>query len=639
MLPRCYEKLDRNAMPRMTKTCDGRDASLFGAFPHGSRLEITVDAPRALGAQAIVLRIARDGEGDRDLALQFVSSSLGIDRYRLTLQTAELCDGGGALFFYELLFLRGLQTLFSSSIDNLNFSLSSVSQNRFTLLIHRAELSTPEWLREGTMYHVFPDRFCKGEGEVTLREGAKEERDWENGTPQYAEKPGDPLANDLFFGGNLWGVAEKLDYLQSLGITVLYLSPVFRAASNHRYDTGDYNEIDPYLGGRDAFDRLIREAHKRGMRVILDGVFNHTGDDSRYFNRYGTYPGVGAHQSEDSPYRDWFRFREDGSYECWWGIKILPRLQHANPDCRRYFTGAGGIGQKWIAAGADGWRLDVADELSDDFLDEFHASVKAASAGEAAIIGEVWENAVTKVAYGNRRRYFSGGQLDSVMNYPFRSALLSMLNTGDTELFVNTLTELYATYPRAVSDSLMNIIGSHDTPRALTLLGDGTEGAGKSNGELAHLRLSPEQRRIARDKLKLASLLQYTVYGIPSLYYGDEAGLEGYHDPFCRLPYPWGREDRELLEHYRTLGRVRREHASLRGGDFRFLSHEHQSFLFERSRGDDRVTVGVNLGDKERRYPIRGRWKDLISGEIYQKELVLPSGAWALIASMTDEDK
>ncbi len=634
MLPNCFAKLDQGAMPHIQKKCDGRDASSFGAFPYGSRLEILADVPRALGAQAVVLRICRDGERDWDLPLQFISTSLGVDRYSVTLQTTDMCNENGGLFFYELLFLRGFQTLFTSSLDNLDFSLSPSSQKRFSLLIHRADLTTPLWLREGTMYHIFPDRFCRGEGEVTLREGAKEERDWENGVPQYAKKVGDPLANDLFFGGNLWGAAEKLDYLQSLGITVIYLSPIFRAASNHRYDTGDYNEIDAYLGGRPAFDRLITEAHKRGMKVVLDGVFNHTGDDSRYFNRYGNYPTLGAYQSVRSPYRKWFNFETGDKYECWWGIDILPRLQHANPDCRHYFTGEDGIGQKWIAAGADGWRLDVADELSDDFLDEFRESVKKVSNGEAAIIGEVWENAVTKISYGTRRKYFMGGQLDSVMNYPFRASLLSMLRTGDTEFFVHTLTELYATYPRAVCDSLMNIIGSHDTPRALTLLGDETEGAGKSNDELARLRLSPEKRHDAMQKLKLASLLQYTVYGIPSLYYGDEAGLEGYHDPFCRLPYPWGREDGELLEHYRMLGRVRREHASLRGGDFRILFHEDGSFLFERTRDGDRVLVGVNLGTDEKRYPLTGRWQDLTCGKIYQKELVLSVGAWALIASI-----
>jgi glycosidase len=634
MLPNCYAKLDKDAMPRIGKRCNGRDASSFGAFAHGSRLELFADVPRSLGAQAVVLRICRDGERDWDLPLRFVSSSLGVDRYSVTLRTEEMCDENGGLFFYELLFLRGLQTLFTDSMDNLSFSLSQSSQNRFSLLIHRADLTTPAWLREGTMYHIFPDRFCRGEGEVTLREGAKEEHDWENGIPQYAKKAGDPLANDLFFGGNLWGVAEKLDYLQGLGITVIYLSPIFRAASNHRYDTGDYNEIDPYLGGRPAFDRLISEAHKRGIKVILDGVFNHTGDDSLYFNRYGTYTSLGAYQSAKSPYREWFNFEAGGKYECWWGIDILPRLRHANEDCRRYFTGKNGIGQKWIAAGADGWRLDVADELCDGFLDEFRESVKSVSEGDAAIIGEVWENAVTKISYGQRRKYFMGGQLDSVMNYPFRASLLSMLRTGDTEFFVRTLTELYATYPREVCDALMNIIGSHDTPRALTLLGDETEGAGKTNDELARLRLSSEQRKEAREKLRLASLLQYTVYGIPSLYYGDEAGLEGYHDPFCRLPYPWGREDGELLKHYRLLGKIRREHAALRGGEFRILAHEAGSFLFERSRNGDRILVGVNLGTEEKRYPLTGAWKDLIGGKIYRKELVLPIGAWALIASM-----
>ena len=632
MLPRQYTKLDASAFPIITKLYNGKDTTPMGAYPRGGVLTFRVDVPRALGAAAVVLRIARDGCEPWDQPLTFLNSDGDADCYSTDLQTDALCDENGELFFYEFLFLRGLQTLFTDSIDNLHFDLTEQSGSKFRLLIHRADFHTPEWFRRGTMYHVFLDRFCQGSGWVQMRQDGMKDEDWENGIPQFAEKPGDPLSNNVFFGGNLWGVTEKLDMLEKMGITVLYLSPIFEAASNHRYDTADYRRVDSLLGGDEAFDQLIEAAHKRGMKVILDGVFNHTGADSVYFNRYGTYGEDGAYRSERSPYHGWYSFREyPNDYEAWWGIEILPRLNHENETCRRYFTGKDGIAAKWLKRGADGWRLDVADELSDDFLDELRTVVKETSNGEALILGEVWENAVDKMAYGSRRKYFRGGQLDSVMNYPFRNAVLGLLQRGDAEFFVQILTEIYATYPREVSDSLMNLLSTHDTERILTLLGDDGEGEGLTNAQLSVKRLTKDQRERATRLLKIASALQFTVYGVPSVYYGDEAGMEGYHDPFCRFPYPWGREDQELLQHYRMLGALRREHPALQGGDFRFLNHGTGYFLFERKKDEDRVLTAVNLDVKPHAFRVSGLWQDVFSGETVRDELILPSGGFSVL--------
>ena len=591
------------------RTCD---ASMRGAFAFGEELLFRAVVPRRLGIAAVVLRIAPDGGDGRDLAFSFSSRQKDSDIYTLTLSTEELCPhGDDGLFFYEYLFLRGFDTLFSDSVNNYDFTLTDHSANRFRLLVYSADFETPAWFHGGTMYHVFPDRFCRGKGAATLH-GGRIDPDWENGIPQYALHAGDELSNDVFFGGNLWGVVEKLDYLASLGVTVLYLSPVFEAASNHRYDTSDYEKIDSLLGGKEAFDKLIAEAHARGMKVILDGVFNHTGDDSRYFNRRGNYPDVGAYQSPQSPYAKWYSFSSfPQKYEAWWGIEIMPRLNHKNDDCRRYFTGMNGIAAKWLRAGADGWRLDVADELPDVFLDELHDTVKELTDGKGLIIGEVWENAVDKIAYGSRRRYFRGGQLDSVMNYPFRNAVLAFLLDRDAETFYNILTELWATYPTTVSHSLMNLLGTHDTERILTVLGDRGEGEGLENPALAVMRLSNEAKREAKKLLKIASTLQFTVYGVPSVYYGDEAGLDGYHDPFCRMPFPWGREDKEILEHYQALGRLRREHPCLSEGDFKFLCRTKHAFAFERFdvKSGDRLTVAANMEKKPWQLHIPGTHK------------------------------
>ncbi len=631
MLPKLYSALDAASKPRVRRFCNGEDVTSLGAFAVGSVVEWRVEVPRSLGAAAVVLRIAPDGGADNDHPLLLSGSDRGVDTYTLAMNTATLCDEDGGLLYYEILFLRGEHTLFTDSIDNVDFSLKESPARRFRLLLHRADLATPAWFSEGTMYHIFLDRFCRGEGPATLGPNAELDPDWENGIPRFALKNGDPLANNVFFGGNLWGVIEKLDYLASLGVTVLYLSPIFEAASNHRYDTADYERVDALLGGDEAFDALIREAHRRGMRVILDGVFNHTGADSRYFNRYATYNSLGAYQSTESPFYPWFRFRSHpDEYEAWWGIEILPRLNHENETCRHYFTSPDGIAARWIARGADGWRLDVADELSDDFLDELRVTVKQASDGDALILGEVWENAADKMAYGKRRRYFRGKQLDSVMNYPFRNAVLALLQHRDVPFFVHTLTEIYASYPRPISDSLMNLLGTHDTCRILTVLGDG-EGEGYSNTALSRRRLTPEQKQRGVALLKIASTLQFTVYGTPSVYYGDEVGLEGYHDPFCRMPYPWGREDTGLLAHYRMLGALRRQHPALHRGSFAFLDHGESFFVMERKKDDDRVLVAVNMGDAPLSLPLEGAWVELLSQKVCRDAVTVPPTAAVLL--------
>ncbi len=595
-------------------------------------LTLSLELPRVWGAAAAVCRIARDGEGDRDLPMIFSKTQNGVDLYTLALDTAALCgEDESGLFYYEILLVRGWDTLFSQTPNNYDVTFAREGGSRFRLLVYQKEFMAPTWFAGGVMYHIFLDRFCRGEGLVAPNRDAVIDPDWANGVPQYARKPGDPLSNNVFFGGNLWGVIEKLDYLASLGVNVLYLSPIFEAYSNHRYDTGDYEKIDAFLGGEEAFAALVQEAHARGMRIVLDGVFNHTGDDSRYFNRRGTYPTEGAYQSRASVFADWYHFRSfPNDYECWWGIEILPRLDHANEKCRRYFTGADGIIAKWTGKGVDGWRLDVADELSDAFLDEMRQTVKKNTRGEGLIIGEVWENAVDKVAYGNRRRYLSGGQLDSVMNYPFRNAVLALLKNGDAETFYHILTEIYASYPRTVSHSLMNLLGTHDTARILTVLGDGGRGEGLSNDTLAHLRLGEAEYQNAVSLLKLAAALQFTVFGVPSVYYGDEAGIEGYGDPFCRMPYPWGREDAALLSHYRALGKLRREHPALTHGEFRFVEHDATSFVFERAGEGERLLVLANMGE-EKTFAVPQGSVNALSGDALKKSLTLGHAEWAIL--------
>ncbi len=628
MLPKLYFDTDSACDVQIRKFAGDKDVSHLGALPWGTVINIELTVSRRLGASGAVLRICRDGGRDSDLPLEFCRTDNTRDVYCVTLDTAKLCENDGeGLFYYEFLLLRGNHTLFTDTYNNKDFTLEERSGFRFRLLVYEQDFDTPASFGRGVMYQIFTDRFFKGESEearaIAVKDGAILNEDWESGIPQFAKVPGEPLKNNMFFGGNLYGVAEKLDYLKSLGVTVIYLCPIFEAYSNHKYDTADYERVDPMFGGDAALDNLISKAKEKGIGIVLDGVFNHTGDDSRYFDRYGNFGGNGAYTSPESPYRNWYHFKNyPEQYESWWGIEILPKLNQENESCRRYFTGEGGIIEKYIKKGIAGWRLDVADELPDEFLDELRTSAKSASGGEAIIIGEVWENAADKVSYGKRRRYFRGRQLDSVMNYPLKNAIVYFCLWGDGETLYNTLTEIYASYPTCVSHKLMNLLGTHDTDRILTVLGRDEDDEFLENSEKATKRLSREQRAQGIEMLKIAAALQFTAYGIPSVYYGDEIGLEGYGDPFCRMPMPWHETESgyraELLEYYRTLGRIRAEEKALDGGDFYVLRHSESAIVYVREREESRVIVAANRGaDLDFDIPEGVKYRDLLSGDVY----------------------
>ena len=622
MLAKHFDIVGAGIAPTIRKTLyndaspDGRDATREGAFGLLSKLRFDVNVPRRLGASGVVLRIAKDGQQYGDIPLEIGEYCDGADNYSVTLDLGELCGGDGSgLFYYEFLFLRGWNTLFTDSLNNVDFELSETSGNRFRLLVYSDDYRVPDWFGKNIIYHIFVDRFAKSQDDFTVRDGAVANNDWYGGIPQYADVPGGEVANNMFFGGTLDGIVQKLDYLESLGVGTLYLSPIFDSASNHKYDTGDYTKIDEMFGGDAAFDRLVAETKKRGMKIMLDGVFNHTGDDSRYFNRYSNYDDTGAYESMASPYFKWYNFRDyPDEYECWWNVKIMPRLRHDREECRRYFTAPDGIGARYIRRGIDAWRLDVADELNDDFLDEFRSSVKAASKGEAIVLGEVWENAADKQAYGVRRRYLQGKQLDSVMNYPLRNGILGFVLHGDGQMLYDILTEIYSSYPRQVCDALMNLLGTHDTERILTVLADADTDI-MTNAELSEFRLTDEQRSIARERLMLASVLQYTVYGTPSLYYGDEAGVEGGRDPFCRMPFPWGREDAELIKHYKMLGELRKNESVYASGEFEILDFGDGYFAFARSDDKDRIVTLLNAGQEDRLFSVPGIYKNIATNE------------------------
>ena len=582
---------------RVCRTVKNTDVSRRSAFSKSETMELTLRISRILGVCVAVLSLKNDKTGQVTvMPLELCETEKDTDLYSVSLNFAALCgDMPHGLFFFDILLCRGDEKLYLNPVNNIDFTLSATEpETPFALLVYADGYQTPAWAKNAVMYHIFVDRFAKSEKHtLPVRADAHINPDWDNGIPEYAPYPEAHIQNNEFFGGSLYGIIEKLDYLVSLGVNVLYLSPIFKAYSNHKYDTGDYAEIDEMFGEKEAFDELLCEAKKRGMHIILDGVFNHTGDDSRYFNRYGHYDTIGAYQSPDSPYHEWYYFRHfPEDYECWWGIKILPKLNNTNPTTRDYFLGENGILRRYVAKGTSGWRLDVADELPDAFLTDLRGAVKKENP-DALILGEVWENAAVKIAYGARRSYLLGFQLDSVMNYPFKNAILDYVRSGDCTSFYNTVTEIISLYPPQSVAVLMNLLGTHDTERILTALGADPADFSRSNEQKASFRLSPEKREHAEQLLKFASTLQFTLPGMPSVFYGDEAGMEGFGDPFCRRPYPWGREAVSLRAHYAELARLKRNLAVLHTPHIAFVVHNGAKLGFVRY--SDRASDGALL--------------------------------------------
>lgn len=435
----------------------------------------------------------------------------------------------------------------------------------FQLTVYSKDYATPDFLKGGIMYQIFPDRFCRsGKPKKNIPDGRVIREDW-GGTPWYRPDENGHVWNNDYFGGDFAGIQSKLPYLKELGVTCIYLNPIFEAHENHRYNTADYRKADPLLGTNDEFAELCREAKKLGISVILDGVFSHTGADSVYFNKFGRYPDTGAFQSTESKYYDWYSFIDfPNQYESWWGIDTLPNVNENNEDYTRFICGDEGIIQYWLSRGAAGFRLDVADELPDQFLNNLRKAVKKQSK-EKLLIGEVWEDATNKESYGVRRRYLLGDQLDSVMNYPFREAILSYVKGGDPRSFVYSVMTILEHYPKPTVDVLMNFISTHDVERAITRLG-GDFCDDKSKDWMAEHHLSEEQYRNGKNLLKAALALMFFLPGVPCIYYGDEAGMQGYKDPFNRRCYPWGNEDGELIEYVKELSRIRRAIPNMKSG-------------------------------------------------------------------------
>lgn len=561
--------------------------SKFGAVAEEEKVDLRILLHNDAKCERAFLRIRKDGFGYEHIELtpdEFFNND-----FRFYKTTLSLLEG---LYFYSFCFDSpwGRQniTRFKGSEG-----LISNDGGEWQLTVYEKSFETPQGFAGGLIYQIFPDRFYfSGEQKENVPEDRFINNNWFD-TPEFRQTPDKKSLGNDYFCGDLRGITEKLSYLQELGVSIIYLNPIFEAHSNHRYNTADYLKIDPLLGTEEDLKELCKKAEKLGISVILDGVFSHTGDDSIYFNRYKRYNSLGAYNSTDSKYYSWFKFQKwPEKYHSWWGVSTLPETVEEDKGFLDYITGENGVLEHWLDCGVKGFRLDVADELPDVFLDKLRECVKRKNK-DAIIIGEVWEDATNKIAYSYRRRYLRGKQLDSVMNYPFANAILDFVKGGNGDDLLEVLLDIIENYPRKCLNLLMNHIGTHDTARALTTLG-GEPTFGRNRYWQAQQSLNEEEYELARKRLHLAVVLQYTLPGIPSLYYGDEAGLQGYGDPFCRACYPWGKEDQILLNFYKNMGNFRRSSNAFVDGEFIPIVARLGLFGFIRKSDSEEVFVCVN---------------------------------------------
>nr|WP_256521926.1 glycoside hydrolase family 13 protein [Halobacillus sp. A5] len=563
----------------------------FGAVPRGSNVTLTIDVHSRINVSRVVLHYILDkSDQEHTKIMDLYSEEHQYNSFECVVEMPE--EPQLVWYYFEVITTEA--TYFYGRV-NIEESGDGVVYEQvppsWQITVYDASFDTPSWWKHATMYQIFPDRFYR-EGEPDLKKAPKTSlmhTHWEN-DPYYIRDEDGGVVRWDFFGGNLEGIEKKLDYIQSLGVTVIYLNPIFEAESNHRYDTGDYHSIDPLLGTKDDFEQLIKKAKERGMEIMLDGVFSHTGSNSIYFNQRDEYDSVGAYQSKDSPYYSWYKFHNHpDEYEAWWGVGTLPTLNKEEESYQHFLIhDENSVIKTWQQSGLNHWRLDVADELTDDLIRQIYQQLKKEDK-DSVLIGEVWEDASNKSAYGQRRDYFLGGVLDSVMNYPLRELMLHFMK-GEVDAYYvkRRLLTLSEHYPKPYFYALMNMLSSHDVERIKTML----------DGFLPEEINEDQRDGIVQAQVKALSLWLYAFPGVPSLYYGDEAGLTGGGDPDNRKPYPWGREEEELMTWYKNIGLWRKEHQALRTGNWVPHALHEDVFAFERWTDNGVDSFGEEANDE-----------------------------------------
>ena len=585
-----------------------------GAVPCGTTIRFAADAWGDDGA-TVSLRFWRNGGGERFYEMRREGGRVVAD--------VPMPDIPCVLWYFFVIHTSEGQTFFYGADSGEGMFVMHEPQS-YQVTVYDGAFSTPAHLREGIAYQIFPDRFKRSSWEDFYNRAR-----YHTGKGRFLrlhDRWSEPLciepspgqryySPDDFYGGDLAGIREKLPYLASLGVTLLYLNPIFESPSNHRYDTADYNRVDPLLGGEDDLHKLTEAAKGYGIRVMLDGVFSHTGADSRYFDKLHRYDDVGAAESADSPYYGWYRFTKyPDEYDCWWGFPTLPNVDELNESYCDFITGENGVLRHWANAGATSWRLDVADELPDEFIRRIRKRVKQDDP-EAVLMGEVWEDCSNKFGPEGLRGYVYGDELDCAMNYPFTDATIAFL-TGrmDANGYNHAMQRLREHYPRPFYEACFNLLGSHDIVRPATALSGAPDRNALNRSQQRAYTPLPEDAARGKRRLVVATALQCALPGVPCVYYGDEAGMTGMADPFNRGTYPWGNEDAALLSAFRALLQARKCTPALSRGLTRMGALSPDVFAVVRYLPDGSNVAVLLLNRSEQPVPATLRPASLAEG-------------------------
>ena len=547
----------------------------FGAVEVGQKVKLSINVDREIIVAVEFIQF----DGTRlNMGMQKEYLNNGEFRYSVEIDTS---DALGILEYYFIL-IDGYNRLYYGNNDEHLGGIGQIyTYNPVPYQITVYEKSyTPNWYKEGVVYQILIDRFYNGNEDKTINSPKKDSfiyGRWDD-NPMYIKDGFGKIARWDFYGGNIKGIIKKLDYIKSLGANIIQLSPVFKSSSCHKYDTGDYEFIDEMFGTNNEFKELCEVAEGKGIKIILEVVLSYTSSDSKYFNKLGNYNEIGAYQSPNSKYHDWYKFtRYPYQYESWWGIAERPNINSMENGYMDYIIkNDESIIKKWMNLGCSGWRLNVIDELPDEFIEAIRTRMQEIDEN-TVLLGDIWDDASNKVSYSKRRKYLQGKEVHAVTNYPLRECLINFTKGYITsDIFKQKIMSLYENYPRESFYGNINVIGTNDTERILTVL-DG-------NIEL----------------LRLIVVIQFTLPGVPLIYYGDETALKGGKEPDNRKSYPWGKEDKDLSDFYNKIVNIRNSEDGLKKGDLIIHETDPEVFVFERNYENEKLIVLVNVSNEQK---------------------------------------
>jgi glycosidase len=545
----------------------------FGAVEVGQKVKLSIIVDREIIVAVEFIQF----DGTRlNMGMQKEYLNNGEFKYSAEIDTS---DALGILEYYFIL-IDGYDRLYYGNNDEHLGGIGQIYTYNpvpYQITVYKKSF-IPDWYKEGVIYQILVDRFYNGNENNTVnspKENSFIYGRWDD-SPMYIKDNFGRVVRGDFYGGNLKGIIKKLDYIKSLGANIIQLSPIFKSPSCHKYDTADYEVIDEMFGTNNEFKELCDIAESKGIKIILDVVLGYTSSDSKYFNKLGKYDEIGAYNSPNSQYHNWYKFiRYPYQYESWWGINERPSIDSMQKGYIDYIIkNDNSIIKRWIDMGASGWKLNVIDELSDEFIELIRKRIEDIDEN-VVLVGDIWEDASNKISYSKRRRYLQGKEVQAATNYPLRESLINFTKGYiKSDRFRQRIMSLYENYPRESFYGNINIVGTYDTERILTVLDENVE------------------------LLRLLVVLQFTLPGVPLICYGDEVGLKGGREPDNRKSYPWGKENKNLIEFYYKIISIRNNENGLKKGNLNIFETDSDVFVFERCYENERIIVLVNVSKK-----------------------------------------